>query len=407
MMLLAGIYAVVPPVRVSQSLFYPSLLLMVGFLLVARALGYAILRRGVFAHRVLIVGAGPLARALLREIEAKPQLRYRVVGLVDDDPGPGDPPLRHPLLGSLDDVQRVARATRVDRVIVALRERRGRMPVGQLLALEAHGVPVEDGSQVFERVTGKLAIETLTPSQIIFSDRGRGSRTQAAVSRLLSLLAATVALAITLPLIGLIAAAIKLDSAGPVLFVHERLGLRGRPFRLLKFRTMRPVAANRHASEWVTDNADRITRVGRWLRTFRLDELPQFVNILRGDMNLVGPRPHPVSNFALFAEKIPYYVLRTSVRPGVTGWAQVRYGYANNLEEETEKMRYDLYYIEHVSLWFDLRILLDTVKIVLFGRGAYAADAYVPVRPAERHAVASLSPRLAASNLEPVVQGKQ
>jgi lipopolysaccharide/colanic/teichoic acid biosynthesis glycosyltransferase len=136
-------------------------------------------------------------------------------------------------------------------------------------------------------------------------------------------------------------------------------------------------------SEWVRDNSSRITRVGRWLRTFRLDELPQFVNILRGDMNLVGPRPHPGTNLALFREQIPYYAIRLAVRPGVTGWAQIRYGYANNLAEETEKMRYDLYYIKHLSLWFDLRILFDTVKIVLFGRGSKMADAYIVETPTE------------------------
>jgi lipopolysaccharide/colanic/teichoic acid biosynthesis glycosyltransferase len=153
-----------------------------------------------------------------------------------------------------------------------------------------------------------------------------------------------------------------------VFFVQERVGLRGKRFRLIKFRTMYP--ANGKTSEWVRDNHDRITRVGKWLRRFRLDELPQFVNILRGDMGLVGPRPHPVSNFELFLAKIPYYSLRTAVRPGLTGWAQVRYGYANNLEEETEKMQYDLYYIKHMSLWLDLRVVLETAKIVLMGHGS-------------------------------------
>jgi len=143
---------------------------------------------------------------------------------------------------------------------------------------------------------------------------------------------------------------------------------------------MRP--ATGPTSEWICDNDNRVTRVGGWLRKFRLDELPQFVNILRGDMNLVGPRPHPVSNLELFTATIPYYALRYLVRPGVTGWAQVRYGYANNLDEEIEKMRYDLYYIKHFSPWFDLRILVDTVKTVLFGRGARAADAYAGASPA-------------------------
>ena len=391
MMLLAGVYVLVPPARIAHGPFYLSIVLMVGFLLPARALGYSVMRRGAFADRVLIVGMGPLARKLIREIDAHPHLGYHIVGVLDDGPVPNDYPLRHPFLGPLEGLLQIAKTARIDRVIVALRERRGRMPVAQLLALEAHGVPVEDGLRTYEQITKKLAIETLSPSQLIFSDRFRTSRAQAALRRLLSLVAAAVGLALTAPLIALIALAIKLDSAGPVFFVHERLGLRGRAFRLVKFRTMRPIDVRQSTSEWVSDNEDRITRVGHWLRTFRLDELPQFLNILRGDMNLVGPRPHPVSNASLFAENIPYYVLRTAVRPGVTGWAQVRYGYANNLEEEIEKMRYDLYYIEHLSLWFDLRILFDTVKTVLFGRGSYVADAYLPGRASDVSQVASLS----------------
>jgi lipopolysaccharide/colanic/teichoic acid biosynthesis glycosyltransferase len=196
------------------------------------------------------------------------------------------------------------------------------------------------------------------------------------VSRVLSVTAAVVGLVVFAPLMAAIAVAIRLDSPGPVLFVHERVGLRGRRFNLLKFRTMRDVDGDH--SEWACDNGDRITRVGRFLRRFRLDELPQFFNILRGEMDLVGPRPHPATNFSLFGtvlrnspecgEQIPYYSLRSMTRPGITGWAQVRYQYANNLEEEIEKMRYDLYYVKHRTLWLDLRILLDTVKTVLAGR---------------------------------------
>ena len=191
-------------------------------------------------------------------------------------------------------------------------------------------------------------------------------RLDAALRRGLSVVAAVIGLLVAAPLLGVIAVAIKLDSRGPLLFCHDRLGLAGRPFRLLKFRTMHPVPGP--TSEWVGDNHARITRIGTWLRRFRLDELPQFVNILGGDMNLVGPRPHPVSNGPLFSRRIPCYALRSTVRPGVTGWAQVRYGYANGLDEEVEKMRYDLYYIEHQSLGLDLRILLATVRIVLFDR---------------------------------------
>ena len=226
---------------------------------------------------------------------------------------------------------------------------------------------MEDGVTVYERLSGKLAIESLIPSALVFSDDFRKSRLDVALGRALSVAISMVGLVALAPLFGLIALAIKIDSRGPVLFVHERVGLNGRPFPLLKFRTMQPVDGK--TSEWVRDNSDRITRVGWWLRRFRLDELPQFINILRGEMNLVGPRPHPVSNLELFKANIPYYSLRGVVRPGVTGWAQVRFGYANDLHEEIEKMRYDLFYIKHMSLEFDVRILLETVKIVLFGRG--------------------------------------
>jgi lipopolysaccharide/colanic/teichoic acid biosynthesis glycosyltransferase len=148
-----------------------------------------------------------------------------------------------------------------------------------------------------------------------------------------------------------------------VFFVQERVGRGGKPFGLIKFRSMRQ--ADARVSEWARDNESRITRVGKLLRRFRLDELPQFINVLRGEMNLVGPRPHPTCNYQLFLARIPYYGLRAAVRPGITGWAQVRYGYANSLEEELEKMRYDLYYIKHRSLWLDLRILAETAAVVL------------------------------------------
>ena len=204
-----------------------------------------------------------------------------------------------------------------------------------------------------------------------------------ACKRLLDAAIAGTMLIALFPLMVIVAILIKLDSPGPVFFVQERIGMGCRRFKLIKFRTMQPV--QRPVSEWEKDNGDRITRVGKWLRKFRLDELPQLVNVLRGDMNLVGPRPHPASNFELLVLvsrnapecglSIPYYFLRSSVRPGITGWAQVRYRYANDLEEEIEKLCYDLYYIKHQSLWLDLRILFDTVKIVLAGSRSGADEA--------------------------------
>jgi len=246
---------------------------------------------------------------------------------------------------------------------------------------------VEDGVDCYERLTGKIAIEALTPSGLITSTTFRKSHFDLAFGHALSLVVAATALVVLSPLFAILALLVKLDSPGPVFFVHDRVGLRGRRLRLLKFRTMRP--ADGPTSEWVCDNGHRITRVGRWLRRYRLDELPQLINVVRGELNLVGPRPHPVSNFALFTQKIPFYSLRSAVRPGLTGWAQVRQGYANSLDEETEKMRYDLYYIKHMSVWLDLWILVQTVRIVLSGRESFDPLAGLAMVPEPDHSVGS------------------
>ena len=369
-----------------------SLLVVVGFLLGVRAVRQGVLRLGPRGERVLILGTSELARKVLEEIEARPDLRYSVVGMVDDAAGER-PPTRYPVLGTLETLGPVVDAIRPDRIIVALGERRGRLPVRRLLAARARGIAVEDGAHTYERLTGKLALEALAPCSVIFSADFRPSRLQRGVARGLGLVASVIGLVALAPALGLIALAIKLDSRGPVFFVQRRVGLFGRSFKLIKFRTMHP--AHTCTSEWERDNDDRITRVGRWLRRFRLDELPQLVNVVRGEMNLVGPRPHPVTNFELLeltlrnvseltGDAIPYYSLRCAIRPGITGWAQVRYGYANTLDEETEKIRYDLYYLKCMSLWFDLRILVETVWIVLSGRGAAHAGAGRSGAPAEQ-----------------------
>ena len=361
--------------RLARIPLVASLIVIVGFLLGRRVFHGVRRLRGV-ATRLLILGGSPLARRVVEEIEQRPHRRYVVVGVLDDAANLG----------------RAIEATRPDRIVVALADLRGRLPLYPLLESRARGVLVEDAVELYERLTGKLALEALRPSSLIFSRDFRTSRFHLALSRPLSLLASIVGLIALAPLLGLIVLVIKLDSRGPVFFVQPRVGLLGRSFKLIKFRTMHPV--RRPRSEWEQDNCDRITRVGKWLRRFRLDELPQLVNILRGEMNLVGPRPHPVTNLGLMTlvvrnlsevsgVAIPYYSLRCSVRPGITGWAQVRYGYANTLEEEMEKIRYDFFYLKHRSFWLDLRILFETVRLVFSGRGVAAADAR-RARPQER-----------------------
>jgi exopolysaccharide biosynthesis polyprenyl glycosylphosphotransferase len=324
----------------------------------------------MFPERMLIVGTGSLAKKLVEEIATRRNGPDLIVGIADDVTDAVEAPLRELVAGPLARLGTIIQELRPDRIVVAMADRRGRLPVRELLEARVRGVTVEDAVDLYERLTGKLAIESLTPSHIISSKDFRKSHFDLAFGHVASVIASALALVALTPVLALIALAIKLDSPGPVFFVQDRVGRGGRKFRLIKFRTMRPAATV--TSEWAGDNGDRITPLGKWLRKFRLDELPQLINVIRGEMNLVGPRPHPVSNFELFLKNIPYYSLRAIIRPGLTGWAQVRQGYANSLEEETEKMRYDLYYIKHMSAWLDLRILFATIGTVLVGRESRA-----------------------------------
>lgn len=391
--LLAVLYALLPAVKISSESFLGGLLIILGVLLPLRLALYDIVLRRPFLERVLFLGTTPLAATLIKEINSQPHLGWTIAGVVDSGPAPAGFPLGDFLRGPLDRLGKIIEDLQPYRIIVALAERRARLPVRELLEAQVRGCVIEDGVNVYERLTGKLAIESLTPSALIFCADFKKSRLDLAAGRAISLLVSVVGMVTLAPLILLVALLIKLDSRGPVFFIQERAGMAVKRFKLIKFRTMHHVDSP--PSEWVCDNTERITRVGKWLRKFRLDELPQFFNVVRGDMNLVGPRPHPISNYELFIERIPYYSLRSVVRPGITGWAQVRYGYANNLDEETEKMRYDLYYIKHLSVPFDLRILFDTVKTMLFGSRSVEAD-----RGAIAVASIGSAPRLSTESIE-------
>lgn len=327
-------------------------------------------------ERILILGATPLTAELLREIASRP-CGCRVVGVLDDVA-----PVLFRAGGQVFTDQLCQLPSAVDRlqptrIVIALAERRGRMPMRALLdSYVSRGIVIEDAAGFYERITEKLALEWLTPARVIESGKFQPSAGQRCFARALSFMFALAALTLLAPLMIAIAVAIKLDSKGPVLFRQPRVGLRGRAFTLLKFRTMHCERTGR--SEWECDNRDRVTRVGKWLRRFRVDELPQFVNVLRGEMNLVGPRPHPVTNLELLTlvarnlnevagMAVGCYALRLVVPPGITGWAQVRYRYANNLDEEIEKLRYDLHYIKHMSPLLDLRIICETLAVMVRG----------------------------------------
>jgi exopolysaccharide biosynthesis polyprenyl glycosylphosphotransferase len=372
---LYGFYVFFPLVGVTDGPFFSTLWIasvVLSVVLPVRWVLYRLLKIRSLTERVLILGTSPLAWKIVEEIEATPHVGYTVVGLVEERRASEvsrSPSLQYPLLGPLERLHDVLNELRPDRIIVALTERRGRLPVRDLLDARMAGIIVEDGIEVHERLTEKLAIESLTPSFLFFSEDFTKSRLQMALRRIVSLVFALVGFLLTFPLMALIAFVIKIDSSGPVFFIQDRSGLRGRTFRLVKFRTMHPIQPGKEPEEvWERDVNSRVTGAGKWLRKLRLDELPQFMNILHGDMDLVGPRPEMVSNVKTMIEQIPYYSLRMVVRPGITGWAQVRHGYSVSQEDVTEKMRYDLYYVKHMSPWFDLRILVDTIKIVLLGR---------------------------------------
>jgi sugar transferase (PEP-CTERM system associated) len=362
-LILAVLSTLLPPLPIGATTFLTSLALV---LVMLPSLRFGLVHLSHDPHleeRVLILGGGPRARALEHLIAVQHEFPYRVVGFVDD--APGDPSL----LGSRADLQRVIADHRIDLVVVSLSDRRGSLPVEELLQAKLAGVRVEDAAAIYERITGKIPVEDIRPSWLIFSDGFRARRVTGIVKRGCDVVAAVLGLILAAPIMALTAIAIRLDSSGPLFYCQERVGKAGRVFTLCKFRSMR-VDAEQGTPLWAADNDGRVTRVGRLLRLTRIDELPQLWNVLRGDMSCVGPRPERPFFVEQLAAEIPYYNTRHVVRPGVTGWAQIKYRYGASVADSFEKLRYDLYYIKHRSIGFDLTIALDTVKVVLFGKGA-------------------------------------
>jgi sugar transferase (PEP-CTERM system associated) len=258
---------------------------------------------------------------------------------------------------------------RIDRVIVAMENRRGAMPVRELLDLRLRGVIIEDSSVLLERLLGRLPLDGLNPSALIFTHGFNVKASQQILRRLVSMLVSLIGLVMCLPFIPFLILAVRLTSPGPIFFRQTRVGLRGRPFTVIKFRTMRQDAEAKGAV-WATKNDPRVTSLGRFMRKTRLDEIPQLWNVLRGDMGFVGPRPERPEFVQWLSSEIPFYELRHIIRPGITGWAQVRYQYGATLEETKQKLEYDLYYVKHLSIGLDLLIMFETVKTIILRRGA-------------------------------------
>lgn len=321
-------------------------------------------------QRVLVVGTGPLGISLVREILHRPELHLKVVGFLDENGENIGKSLVNPgIIGATSDLEQITAREKIDRIVLSLKERRGQTPVKELLHLKFAGIAVEDAHMVCEQIDGRIRLEHLSPSWMILSEGFRKSGLLLAAKRMSDVLASLLLLVLTLPIMGLVAVAIWLESGSPVLFRQERIGLGGKPFEILKFRSMSQ-NAEANGPKWAAEGDHRVTRIGKIIRKLRLDELPQVVNVLRGEMSFVGPRPERAIFCRILEAETPFYALRYSIRPGITGWAQVKYQYGASIEEAKTKLEYDLFYIKHLSLTLDLAILFETAKVVLWQRGA-------------------------------------
>lgn len=323
-----------------------------------------------FGEKILIVGSGSFAVELAREMLDRPDAGYRIAGFVGTDPELLGKSLINPrVIGLTSELDEVVRRENIDRIIVAMGERRGQLPTNELLQLSLAGtVNIEEGASFYERVTGRVSLNLIRPSWLIFSSRGRQAKISGILRNIVHRLVALTGALLSLPLAIVTAILIKLDSRGPVLYKQERVGKNGGLFTVMKFRSMR-TDAEKAGPVWASQDDDRTTRVGKIIRKLRIDEIPQFWNILRGEMDFVGPRPERPHFVSQLAEEIPYYEQRHLIAPGLTGWAQIKYPYGASIEDARQKLQYDLYYIKNQSLVLDGIILFETIKIILFGRG--------------------------------------
>jgi len=321
-------------------------------------------------QRIIIVGSGSLAKSIARQILDQVDSGFRIIGFTAREPEKVGLRLVNPsIIGTHDQIAAIAERERIHRIIVANEDRRGCLSLNQLLECKTKGIIIEDGIEFYERLAGKLEIDHLHPSFMIFSDGFRVSRFIRLLKRSMDLILSLTGLVTAAPLMMVIVCLIKIESPGPILYRQERVGENGTPFNLLKFRSMRDNAET-DGPVWAEKEDNRVTRIGKWLRKARLDEIPQMINVLTGSMSFVGPRPERPHFVEKLRLAIPYYDQRSSVLPGITGWAQIRYPYGASIAESAEKLRYDLYYIKNMSLAFDLFIIFDTIKTILLGKGA-------------------------------------
>jgi len=371
--ILAIVYYWVPYLVIGRGVFALATIAIIALVAGWRMAFEWLSLRGEPTERLLIVGTGNAAVSLARELfERRSELGVDLVGFVDSDAAKVGMPMVNPgVIGTVGDIPNIVRTRRVDRVVVSLADARGKLNMDELLAMKLNqGVRFDHLASVYEQYTGKIAVENLRPSWMIFSDGFRKSATLSAAKRALDVVLALLGLLLAAPAMLFVWLLLRFRSPGPPLYSQTRVGKDGAHFTIYKFRSMRVDAEATSGAVWSTQNDPRVTPVGRFLRRTRLDELPQLWNVLRGDMSIVGPRPERPEFIAELTRQIPFYGQRHVVRPGLTGWAQVRHRYGSTVDDAQEKLQYDLFYIKHMSIAFDVYIALETVKTVLVRTGS-------------------------------------
>jgi sugar transferase (PEP-CTERM system associated) len=362
--LLAALVYFFPDLDIGPNVLVVGVTILAIALVIWRWAYELVIDLSMFRERVYVLGSGERARTVVDTLRIRRDAGMDVVNVESN--------------GSLKELRERFAAdlrgfrdprSRIDRIIVAMEERRGSMPLRELLDLRLSGVLIEDAISLMERLYGRLPLDGLNPSTLIFSDGFNVKASQQIVRRLVSITVSFVALVICLPVIPFIILAVRLSSPGSIFFRQTRVGLRGRPFTVCKFRTMRQ-DAEAAGAVWATKDDPRVTKLGKFMRNTRLDEIPQLWNVLRGEMAFVGPRPERPEFVQWLSSEIPFYELRHIIRPGITGWAQVRFRYGASLEETKQKLEYDLYYVKHLSLGLDLLIMFETIKTIILRRGA-------------------------------------
>ena len=359
-LLLGGLYFLFPDLLLGRGVFIIGMILVAIFIFLSRNILDRAWHLTAPMQRVVILGTGQLALELSREMTRRGDLNMKLEGFVGGpaDEADGGTIFGFPLLGAATEVERISKQRDISRIIVAMEDRRGVLPTRELVSLRVQGVRVDDVSSALSALTGRVSLRSVKPSWFVFSDGFHRSKWNDLVKRVLDLAFGILGFVVSIPIMVLVAAAVRLDSRGPIIYRQSRVGRMGKCFEVLKFRSMKVDAEKDNGAQWASQNDPRMTRLGRFLRRYRLDELPQFINVIRGEMSFVGPRPERPCFVEDLRKTIPYYDERHSVRPGLTGWAQV-HG-LRGFTDIRERLAFDLYYLENWSLWLDCKILLLT-----------------------------------------------